>query len=407
MLEQQEDSPVNRLLQWEMGQTPGPWEVILCPTNRCNQNCPMCWRHWIEAEVGPIDYSELSDERLLKLVDEAADMGAREWTITGAGEPWVRGPLTLKICERIRERGMAGRMNTNGVLLNRETLETLVRIGWDTVHFSVDGADVETYDRIRSKGGFERVKRNMLMLAELKRAAGTQYPEMFLNSVITNANYDKLDQLVRMAKETGCDKGMYVTNLVVHGKPTEVLALSPEQQAELPAMLRKAAAVANELGVPSNLHDAHLAGERAPLAPSPVGDTPFTRAVCFEAWLTLEVLPDGSVGPCCAFFDSRADRVTDKTLREAWLGPYMTWLRSALVSGRDLPHYCEACRTHMAPKTRIFREEMRMRRWDRWPVLPWRERARLVSARLGQNLRNHGVRGTLTRARQWARIHLR
>ena len=52
---------------WNKNKKPGPARVLLDPTDRCNLNCLFCWRN----DSNQVK-EEISDERLLKLVDEAA-----------------------------------------------------------------------------------------------------------------------------------------------------------------------------------------------------------------------------------------------------------------------------------------------------------------------------------------------
>jgi len=403
----QHDTMVERLIQWEAGQTPGPVRVFLVPTNRCNLTCRMCWRQAVQSQGLGVDYTEISDERWLRLVDEAADLGAQEWCILGGGEPMLRGPLVLELCKRIRHHGINGSITTNGVLLNRATLEELIKIGWGNLHFSVDGPDAASNDYIRSDEAFERAKRNMMILAELKKAHGAELPTATLNSVITSANCDKLDQLVDFAAETGCTGGVLLSVLQEYGASNADLSLSPEQRGNLQSWLEQAAARAQTKGVRTNIDEFFIVGKGQKSGNVRSEEDGFMGAICFEAWLTAIISPNGRVGPCCLFWDDTADSIQDKPLQEVWLGPYMTSMRRRLIEGVDLPDYCRQCKVADRCRTQRFREEMRARQWDRWSDLPWDKRVRFVNARLLGNLRDRGVAETARRAWQWARIRAR
>lgn len=72
-----------RFLQWHKGETPGPWQISYYPTYRCNIRCKICWKQAFEE---PIDRSEeIGKERMLELVDEAADLGVKYWILGGGG----------------------------------------------------------------------------------------------------------------------------------------------------------------------------------------------------------------------------------------------------------------------------------------------------------------------------------
>ncbi len=402
----QHDPHIERLLQWDAGQTPGPVRFLLVPTNRCNLTCRTCWRQSVQASGGTVDLREMSDERLLRLVDEAAELGVQQWFILGGGEPMLRGRLVIELFKRIRQLGMNGGMNTNGTLFNREYFEELIRIGWERILFSVDGPDAETNDFIRSEGAFERARRNMLLLAELKKEQGVEFPKAGLNTVITSVNFSQIDRMVDLALETRCDQ-LNLCTLVPFENSNDGLRLSREQKAGLPVHLEKAAEKARDAGLSTNMDEFFSAKPAEPGGAVPPPTAGMLGATCFEAWLTVMILANGQLGPCCQFWDETADSVADRPLREVWLGPYMTHVRERLTTGSGLPHYCKNCTTADRCRTRRFRAAMQAGQWDRWGELPWNERFRLLDERFRGNLRERGVAETMRRAWQWARIRAR
>lgn len=85
---------IERLRKWSENKV-GPFIVEIWPTNRCNLKCIMCgtWANRRRLEEKEIKYnpkeemkSEVSEKRLIKLVEEANDLDAREFLITGGGE---------------------------------------------------------------------------------------------------------------------------------------------------------------------------------------------------------------------------------------------------------------------------------------------------------------------------------
>ena len=57
----------HRINRWQKGHPSPPWELMLCPTHRCNLKCAICSRSW-ESEIIPLLFIELPDERWLTLV---------------------------------------------------------------------------------------------------------------------------------------------------------------------------------------------------------------------------------------------------------------------------------------------------------------------------------------------------
>jgi len=394
---------VDRLLEWDIGRTPGPYRISLLPTNRCNLHCAMCWRQAVES----VDDSEISDERLLRVVEEAADLDVQEWLITGGGEPLMRAPLVMELCKRIKRHGMTGRLNTNGILLNRERAETLIEIGWDTIYFSLDGPDAASNDVVRSPGAFERTTQSIIRMRDLKRAHGVERPASIFNGVLTTFNCDKVDRMIEMALELGLTGGVNLQSLVVFGESNAALEVTPDQQKNLRDHLERAAVRAGELGLDNNFMDL-LATLDTPMAsPREERRVDLIDATCFEAWLHMVILPCGHVGPCCVFRDDTADTIHDRSLKEVWLGPYLSAMRKKLIANMSLPYYCKHCKTSDQCRAQRFRRQMYDLQWSRWGDMTLRRRGRLVSKRLRGNLRAHGIGGTLRRVWEWTQLHMR
>ena len=56
-----------RIVNWQQGQQPPPYELMVCPTHRCNLRCGICARSW-EENTDDVLFDELSDERDRKSV---------------------------------------------------------------------------------------------------------------------------------------------------------------------------------------------------------------------------------------------------------------------------------------------------------------------------------------------------
>ena len=402
-----DDSRLNRLLRWEAGETPGPWEVILFPTNRCNQRCEICWQRWVEEEYGdPGEVREASDERLLQLVDEAAELGVREWSIVGGGDPMVRGKLVMELCERILGHGMSGVLHSNGTLFKRHHFEHLLRIGWPEIAVSLDGPDAAINDTIRTKGSFDKATGNLRTLADMKRERDIDTPKVGICSVITRTNFDRLDDMVRMAHDLQTALGF--STLLVHDDHTRPFVLTDDQRERLPERLHEIMALATELGVECNAGSLLPENQPTDMASSDmVGDGRLADSQCFEAWLSMAIIADGKTGPCCVFYDEQADVIHDKTLKDVWLGSQLSELRNRLRARRDVPNYCKNCASHNIARTAALRRSLQAIKETRWNEMPAHQRVAFMAGRATASLRNLGISKTIQRAKEWARIHLR
>ena len=244
------DSQALRLRQWKAGRKPGPWRVYVFPTYRCNLRCMICARNWQKDPLANAE--ELSDDRWLRLVDEGADLGVREWFIGGGGEPLLRGDLVMAMCARIRERGMNGVLQTNGTQFTPAQLEQLVDMAWDAVHISLDGPTAEINDAIRFKGAFDKATAALRSLAAIKKERAVRYPRVCVTMVKTAANCAELDNMIALCAEMGVER-LQVNDLILYGDAMSGVAPTEEQEAAFREAVAPARVRAQELGIETNL----------------------------------------------------------------------------------------------------------------------------------------------------------
>jgi len=401
------DTKIDRLRRWRAGETPGPWDLVVMPTNRCNLKCAICWAREAEKVEGKALYDrrhEVTDDRWLALVDEAAALGVREWNVVGAGEPMVRGDLVMTMCERIRNRGMSGLIQTNGTLLTPDHFNRLIDVEWPRIAVSLDGPGPDVNDAIRSPGSFARATENVRRLNQLRRQRGAKHPEATLHLVLTRLNYDQLEQMIELAHDLACS-ALGLVDLLVEGEEAAGFALTDQQKTALPAHLRRAIAAADRLDLPTNLASFLSTGTGdGPRAANPGkangNGGPMAAARCLEPWLGAAIRVDGSVGPCCVFSDEDADSIRDKSLKDVWLGPYLERVRQQIAATGTMA-YCRHCPTGMPARTADLRQQ------ERWRAMGLAQRAAYLTKRFGSHLHRHGLRKTLRRTRAWAQSHRR
>ncbi len=138
--------------KWNLAPRAGPVLCSLCVTYRCNQRCLMCD---LPLRPNGEKRTELSRSEWLRVIDDIAADGGGTFNISG-GEPLLRQDLA-EILAHIRAKGLPASVNTNALLLNHDaTRERFLAHAPTAVNISIDGADAETYERLRgSEGGWK------------------------------------------------------------------------------------------------------------------------------------------------------------------------------------------------------------------------------------------------------------
>jgi radical SAM protein with 4Fe4S-binding SPASM domain len=273
-------------------------------TNQCNLRCRHCYQD---------DFSRKEDldwEGLKKVADNIVS-ALRAWGdktcihLTG-GEPLLKPELfpLLEYLDQLPEVEELG-LITNGLLLNDEILDRLAAVRrFKTVKISLDGADAQVHDRIRSAGNFDRVVKNVPLV---------QKREIFdvnLMFTVMKSNLASLPAFIRLGEELRVD-GMIIERFIPWGRGIEIReeVLDREQwRRMLKALFEYFSMELEEDEIPPyQAFQVDFRGEEPQLlgAPCVLG----TEGFC--------VMPQGEVFPCRRFPLSIGNLLKNP-LREIW-----------------------------------------------------------------------------------------
>jgi MoaA/NifB/PqqE/SkfB family radical SAM enzyme len=351
------EEKIQRLIEWAKGKKVGPLSIELWPTNRCNLRCIMCgtWASRRKAEEKGIIYNpekekerELPDEVWLKITEEAIQLGAKEFLITGGGEPLVRKETTLKLMEKIKQYDTFGTLNTNGTLFSSTDIKKVISFGWDMIIFSVDAPNAKIQDFIKNvPGTFNRVKKVLLEFKKQKRKIKTDKPKIVFNTVVLNKNFEFLPKLVKFASSVDCESITFIP-LIIFDKFVEKYRLSSRQNSKLGKVLKEVGTLSKKFGIHTNAYDILnfrqderideiVKKEISSLPPS------LTSAACYEPFLHLLITPEGEATACCMLAGKgiKVDWLKTK-LKEVWFDEWFNKLRQQFIK-KELPIECGNC----------------------------------------------------------------
>ncbi|MEM5829509.1 MAG: radical SAM protein [Candidatus Aenigmatarchaeota archaeon] len=360
-----EKEAVERLRMWFENKKAPPLHIDVEPTSSCNLKCLFCWTR-SEDRVKSCQYQrKLTSKRLLEIVREAAAFGVKEWEIAGGWEPMSKPEVVFKMMILIKKYGMYGSITTNGTLFTEKMIKKLVKIGWDRILFSLEGPDADTHDFLTQvKGSFEREKRNISLFKKWKERLGVKKPAYSIHSVLTNKNYDKLEQMIELGYELGCE-GVNFEPLMIWSEEGKKLKLNKSQREELGIHVERALKKAKELGIHTNvvnLREEKLVNKRdmrkviregVNMRRKNILDSP-----CFSPWLNMEIRVSGRVTACRICNDETGcENIMDKSLEDIWFGEYFENLRKQFING-NLPKYCKDCASGLIVDMRRLREQL-------------------------------------------------
>jgi MoaA/NifB/PqqE/SkfB family radical SAM enzyme len=257
-------------------------------TDRCNSKCASCdyWRH---------GRTDVTAESVAVLLPQLQELGTHSVLLTG-GEPLVH-PEWSSIARLLRNAGMELWIVTAGLALAKHAAS--VSELFDHVVVSMDGADAETYARIRGVNAFAKV-------CEGVRAVSALGGEVTLRTTLQRANCHALPELVILAHEIGASQISFlaadVRNSTAFGRQAEFDDSIAPRLEDLPLFERAIAVLETQCS--EDFASGYIAESPAKLRrllayfAASCGQGSFPEVRCNAPEFSAVIGADGAVQPC-------------------------------------------------------------------------------------------------------------
>jgi len=159
-------------------------------TDRCNLACRHCGV--VPRATGP---RALEHGQIRRLIDEARDLGVREFTLSG-GEPLVREDWA-DLLRYAAARIPVVHLFTNATLIDQDRARLIADLGVD-VQISLDGASDAVHDAVRGHGAFGRTLEG---IENLRRSGAGEH--ITINYCVMSGNLDDVFPALTLAEEIG------------------------------------------------------------------------------------------------------------------------------------------------------------------------------------------------------------
>jgi radical SAM protein with 4Fe4S-binding SPASM domain len=323
-----------------------PDMVLVEPTNRCNIDCIMCFRHYQHTyQIGDMD--ETIFQQLVPVLPYI-----QEINLQARGEPLLHKRL-LPWIKQAKSKKAKVSFFTHGLLLTPEVIKQLVSFPLDLLTVSLDAATKSQFENIRLRANFDTIISNIRNLNAAKRKVNSTYPELNLHFVAMRQNIRELPELIKLAKELDV-----VTVIVEHlwvfdaAIIQETLFLDQEL---MHTIFNQARETARELNINLRLPSEEPIKFCEPAVLRQSGLTQFNylieenttpnsapASVCLEPWRIAIVYWNGDVSPCC-YTDRVMGNLRQHSFREIWNNTEYRSFRRNIKKG-TLPKECTNCR---------------------------------------------------------------
>jgi radical SAM protein with 4Fe4S-binding SPASM domain len=120
----------------------------------------------------------MSLELFKNVVDEAVEGGTKAITLASRGEPTMNKNLG-KMLEYTKDKFFEVKLNTNGTKMTEKLCHEILSSGVTELVWSIDAPKKELYEKIRLKGKFDVVIKNIKMFNDIREK---HYPDSILKT---------------------------------------------------------------------------------------------------------------------------------------------------------------------------------------------------------------------------------
>lgn len=335
----------------------GPFHVTVDLTRRCNLQCFGCRYHSPQVDFpssGDQAMRDIPFDVIKKLCVDLKAMGTSDLILTGEGEPLLY-PHFFDVVSEIKETGFYLILITNGTLLNEDTIRALMDARLDALRVSLWASLSDQYQQFHTgtnPDNFRKVVEGLKLLRRLKAERKSAFPIVRIHYVINRHNFWSIEEIVDLARTTGCDALSFAPFKTWRGQLTAA-SLSPEEEKSLELSLLRVRKRLQALSIKHNINDVILRYR--------IGEAVWKKLPCYIAWFHARIKLDGVVLPCDPC-DLPMGNLNENRFPEIWNGSaYRAFRRSTFTCEglAIMSAHCDCCfcchLVHNARTHRIFR----------------------------------------------------
>jgi radical SAM protein with 4Fe4S-binding SPASM domain len=193
----------------------GQLSVTIQPTNRCNLRCLMCSSYQNGEKK-----RDMSLEEFKSIIDKNHNL-IKQIPLYHSGESLLNKDI-WEMVRYAKEKGIPHvKISTNGMLLDKQTINKAIESRLDCLIVSLDGATEETYKKFRRGGDFKRVITNIKELVRQRNLEKSDL-QIQIQFVVFSHNEKEIQDIIALSKELGADY-VKLKTACISGKEWEYL----------------------------------------------------------------------------------------------------------------------------------------------------------------------------------------
>ena len=160
----------------------------------CNFRCVMCYqadKTFSNKSNGYMTMMKI--ESYKKIIDEAQN-NIEALTFASRGEPTLNKYFS-EMTEYANNKFLALKINTNASMLNEKLIHNILSTNFQSIVFSIDAADKETYEKIRVNGKFDKIISNLELFSKIRKKHYSKSKHIVKCSGVKINNDQKVEKL--------------------------------------------------------------------------------------------------------------------------------------------------------------------------------------------------------------------
>jgi MoaA/NifB/PqqE/SkfB family radical SAM enzyme len=260
-----------------------PCYLAIDTTSRCNLECKMCFRSFVDVDYNTIPdmTEELVDRLIVELFPTALTLN-----LSTGGEP-LMSPYVDKILDACAAYHVYLSITTNGTVMRGDEFMARLAAVLHHIEISVDSVRPERFKAFRSGASYDKVLRNATKLGALRRAApeGGKF-NLGFSMTLFRENLEEIPDVLRVVADVGgnflkADIGVVFSKDDTHQSVTTC----PESYNEMYAVAQEQARAA---GIRLMM--------RAPFSDTVVRSRKY--GLCDYLYVSACVRSEGTLSPC-------------------------------------------------------------------------------------------------------------
>lgn len=307
-----------------------PFKLKFESSSLCNLKCKMCpLNNGLKRKTGFLKF-----ENFKRVFDQ---IKPAYLNLTGIGEPFLN-PDIFKIVKYGKKNKAMVKFDTNANILNNEKIKKILETKIDIISISIDGTDKKSYERIRIKGNFDIMKKNVKMLVEERNKMKSE-TKIHMFFVLQEDNIRELPKFIKLADELGVDyvAGSFVVTLGKNdNKKNKLLDYSSGFKELLKETEEAVKNAQTEVSIGPLLEYLKFDGDKRFYN---------KNKPCFMPWYSVFITWDGWVNPCDFSCDNEIvfGNAFEQPFKEIWNNDKLKKFRMDLLKNRQKIGICRGC----------------------------------------------------------------